>query len=360
MPFKIVHCADLHIGAAFSHLPTALARVRSEEICAAFLNIINYCKEKSVDALLICGDLFDCPNPAKKDREFVKKALSSIAHIPVFIIAGNHDYMCADSPFSTDNYFTDNVHIFPCFDYSFELFDKNAVIYGKSYNSSTAEPSFKDVEFDKNKLNIICLHGDTLSSSDYNTVSYETLSSLPCNYAAFGHIHNGEIFEIGKVKCAYSGTPEGHKFNDDGFTGFIYAEITADGTTLFPMSLSKRHYHNISYDISGQKTEQIILKLKEHINANDLYKITLVGEYIEEINLCRLVNELKNYAFYIDITDNSSVSYDFDAIESEESLRGEFLRELRKLSQSEEEFIRCGKAGLDALSGRKPSLEVEV
>ena len=360
MPLKIVHCADLHIGATFSHLPTSLAKVRKEEIRASFLNIINYCKEKSVDALLICGDLFDCPNPAKNDCDFVKKALASIINIPVFIIAGNHDYMCADSPFSKEGYFTDNVHIFPCIDYSFELFDKNAVIYGKSYNSSITEPTFKDVKFDKSKINVICLHGDTLSSSDYNSISYEALSSLPCNYAAFGHIHNGEIFQVGEVKCAYSGTPEGHRFNDDGFTGFVYAEITADNTKLFPISLSKRHYHNISYNVSGEKTDEVISKLKNLINPNDLYKITLVGEYIEEINVHRLINELENHAFYIDITDNTSPAYDFDAIEAEESLRGEFLRELRVLSQSEEDFIRSGKAGLDALCGRMPSLEVEI
>lgn len=360
MPLKIVHCADLHIGATFSNLPPSLARVREEEIYAAFSNIINYCKEKSVDALLICGDLFDCPNPVKRDCEFVEKALASISHIPVFIISGNHDYICADSPFLKDNYFTDNVHIFPCFDYSFELPHKNAVIYGKSYNNSVTEPSFTDVKFEEDKLNIICLHGDTFSSSDYNAISIETLSSLPCNYAAFGHIHNGELFEVGKVKCAYSGTPEGHRFNDDGFTGFIYAEITADETKVFPISLSKRHYHNISYNISGEKTDQIIPKLRELINTNDLYKITLTGEYIEQINIHRIIKELENSAFYIDITDNSSPSYDFDAIEAEESLRGEFLRELRKLSQSEEEFIRSGKAGLDALSGKRPYLEVEI
>ena len=360
MPLKIVHCADLHIGAAFSHLPSSLAKEREEEICSAFLNIIDYCKEKSVDALLICGDLFDCPNPKKKDCEFVKKALSSLAPIPVFIICGNHDYMCAESPYSKDNYFTDNVHIFPCIDYSFELPFKNAVIYGKSYSSTITQPTFKDIKLDETKLNIICLHGDTLSSSDYNTISYETLSLLPFNYAAFGHIHNGEIFKVGNVKCAYSGTPEGHKFNDDGSTGFIYAEITADATKLFPVSFSKRHYHNISYNISGEKTEQIISKLKEIININDLYKITLLGEYIEEINLYRLTKELEHYAFYIDITDNSSPAYDFDSIESEDSLRGEFLRELRGLCQNEEEFIRSGKAGLDALSGKKPCLEAEI
>lgn len=360
MSLKIVHCADLHIGASFSKLPSHLAAQRSEELRDAFLNIINYCKEKSVDALLICGDLFDCPKPSRIDCDYVKNALASLSPIPVFIICGNHDYMCPGSIFSRSNYFTDNVHIFPCFDYSFDLPEKNTVIYGKSYSSSVTEPAFTQCDFDKNKINIMCLHGDITASSDYNTISRETLSLLACNYAAFGHIHNGECFDVGNVKCAYSGTAEGHSFNDDGFTGFIYAQISPEETVITPVSLSKRHYRNLSFDISGQNSDSIIDKLKSLLNENDLYRITLTGECAEEINAAYIKEELEESAFYIDIFDNSSPSYDFDKIENEESLRGEFLRELRKLSVSEEEFICSAKAGLDALSGRIPTSEADI
>ena len=360
MPLKIVHCADLHIGASFSNLPADLAAKRIAEIRDSFINIINYCKEKSVGALLICGDLFDCPVPSKSDSDFVRNALSSLSPIPAFIIAGNHDYMCPESPYSKENYFSSNVHIFPCFDYSFTIPEENAVIYGKSYGSAVTQPSFSELKFDDSKTNIMCLHGDTVFSSDYNTISRETLSSLNCDYAAFGHIHNGEVFEVGNVKCAYSGTPEGHSFKDDGFTGFIYAEITPDEVRLSPVSLSKRNYRNIEYDISFQTAAETFKSLKELLNNEDLFKITLVGEYTEEINLSLLKEELQKNTFYIEIYDLSSPGYDFDSIENEESLRGEFLRQLRKLAKSEEEFILCGKAGLDALSGRTPCTEVEL
>lgn len=360
MPLKIVHCADLHIGASFSQLSSSLAAQRGEELCDAFSNIINYCKEKSVDALLICGDLFDCPKPSKKDCDFVKNALAALSPIPVFIICGNHDYMCPGSVFSRSNYFTNNVHIFPCFDYSFNLSEKNTVIYGKSYSGNVTEPTFDRCEFDKSKINIMCLHGDIALSSDYNVISRETLSSLPCNYAAFGHIHNGECFLAGNIQCAYSGTAEGHSFNDDGYTGFIYAEITPDETLITPVSLSKRHYHNISFDISGHNNSSVTQELKGLINNKDLYRITLTGEYTEEINVEYIKKELEKVAFYIDIFDNSTACYDFDAIEREESLRGEFLRELRKISSGEEEFICSAKAGLDALSGKIPGAEADI
>jgi DNA repair exonuclease SbcCD nuclease subunit len=360
MPLKIVHCADLHIGASSSHLPSDLAAQRSEELRAAFLNIINYCKEKSVDALLICGDLFDSPKPLKKDCDFVRNALSVLYPVPVFIICGNHDYMCTDSIFSRNNYFTENVHVFPCFEHSFELEEKNAVIYGKSYSSNVTEPAFKNCLFDESKINILCLHGDVIPSSDYNAISRSTLSNIPCSYAAFGHIHNGEIFDVGNVRCAYSGTAEGHSFGDDGHTGFIYAEITKDETSLTHVSLSKRHYHNISYDISGLSSEQIVNELKKLVCSSDLYRITLIGECIDEINLQFIKEALESDVFYVETADHSSPSYNFDDIEAEESLRGEFLRELRALSVSEEEFIRCGKAGLDALSGRIPVMGEDI
>ncbi|MBE7033536.1 MAG: DNA repair exonuclease [Ruminococcaceae bacterium] len=360
MMLKIVHCADIHIGASFGRLPSHLASLRAEEQRNTFLNTIIYCKEKSVDALLICGDLFDSPTPSKRDAEFVRKALSSLSPVPVFIITGNHDYMCSDSPFSKGNYFSDNVHIFPCFDYHFDIPEKNTVIYGKSYSSAFTEASFTDISPDKSRINILCLHGDFNSSGDYNQINKDLLSSLPINYTAMGHIHKEEIFQSGNVKCAYSGALDPTGFDDDGFTGFIYAEITEDETNLSPIPLSKRHYRNISYDVSGEDTEKILQGIKNIINSEDLYKITLVGETSDELNTDFLQNELEPCCFYVELFDETSISYDFDAIEKEESLRGEFLREVRKLTVSEEEFILCGKAGLDALTGKIPSMEVDV
>ena len=76
------------------------------------------------------------------------------------------------------------------------------------------------------------------------------------------------------------------------------------------------------------------------------------------MNLNFLKEQLSGRVFHIDFTDAATVGYDFDSIEAEFSLRGEFLRELRKICSREEDFIISAKAGLDALSGRIPSLEV--
>lgn len=361
MELKIVHCSDLHIGASFSSLPKNLARIRKEELRLALTEIISFCTGKEADALLICGDLFDSPLPAKSDCEFVRKALSNLAPIPVYIVCGNHDCMCSGSPFSKEDYFSSNVHIFPTFDYVFEIPEKNAAFYGKSYSGSVITPSFDNMSIDENRLNVMCLHGDITPNSDYNIISKETLSNPNINYAAFGHIHDTHEFFAGNTKCAYSGTPEPHRFNDDSSTGFIYAQINTDETKITPVSFSKRRYHNISLDVSGYSVSEIIEKIKSEIKSADIYRITLSGEQCESdmIDTTFIQESVSEYAFYIEIYDNTTICYDFDEIEKEESLRGEFLRELRKLSSSEEEYITSAKAGLDALSGNIPLSEVQ-
>ena len=362
MSFNIVHCADLHIGAPCSHLPHELAKTRREELLGALLNIIDFCKENAVDALLICGDLFDTPTPSKKDSDSVRKALSSLSPIPVYIICGNHDYMCSDSPFAQDNYFSENVHIFPTFEYSFDIPEKNVAIHGISYSSAIISPAFDSFPFDGKRLNIMCLHGDMTEGSDYCTIRKETLSRKNPNYVAFGHIHDGEIFECGNVKCAYSGTAESHKFSDDKFTGFIYAQISEEETKLSMISRSKRKYKNLSIDVSRINSEEAVKSLATQLCSTDCVRVSLRGEITasDDINPEYIKNELQDRVFYLEVSDNTSICYDFDMIETEQSLRGEFLRELRKISDSEEDFIISAKAGLDALSGEVPKIDLSI
>lgn len=358
MALKIVHCADLHIGAPCQGLSSNLSSKRSDEIRSSLTSIAGFCKEKGADALLLCGDIFDSSEPTASDSDFLRDTLSALSPTPVFIISGNHDYMCAQSPFLREGYFSSNVHIFPAFEHSFEIPEKNVVFWGKSYSAPTVIPSFTECILDRNKINILCLHGDLTAGSTYNIISKEALSSIGCDYAAFGHIHNAEIFTTGSVKCAYSGTPEGHKFNDDGATGFIYAEISKESVELSQICLTKRKYRNLTLDVTGKDTLDIIEAAKKSINSDDLFRLTFTGTLYEGeyLNTQVIEKELRAIAFYVEISDATNTGYDLRAIENEEGLRGEFLRRLRSVCDSDEDFENAALAGLDALSGRLPTI----
>jgi len=355
MPLKIIHCADLHIGAAFHDLSSEKAAIRKTEVYDSFSSIIEFAREKNADMLLICGDLFDSPYPSREDIDFVIKAFMKIRHIPIYISCGNHDYMNVDSVFFTCD-FGENVHVFPVNEHSFSLPEKNAVIWGMSFPSKTVLPSFEGFNASLGKYNILCLHGDLTTGSDYNIISKNTLAGFGADYCALGHIHSFEKFSVGKTLCAYPGTPEGHGFDDSGKTGFIYAEIEEENVSIKPVDFSKRHYIKHCIDISDYTTNiEIIEALRNLISENDLYKIELSGALLEDfsVSTAHIENILSAETFYISVKDCTSLKENPLLLLNEKSLRGDFLRNLKSVCRTDDEFELAAKIGLNALSGIK-------
>jgi exonuclease SbcD len=84
---KFAHMADCHIG---GWRDQKLRDLNTE----AFFKAINICIEKKVDFILIAGDLFNTAIPGiDRLRDVVKKfRLLKEKGIPVYLIAGSHDY----------------------------------------------------------------------------------------------------------------------------------------------------------------------------------------------------------------------------------------------------------------------------
>ena len=96
---KILHCADIHIGAALSYLGETAAQ-RKYETLLTFERIIDTAVTEGVKIIAAAGDIFD--SNAVED-EFVKAVFDKIDSVPeikVIFSAGNHDPLSADSPFN--------------------------------------------------------------------------------------------------------------------------------------------------------------------------------------------------------------------------------------------------------------------
>jgi len=75
LEIKIAHCADIHIGAKN---PSLYDNYKSESFInkAVFFNILEKCKAKKVDFLLVAGDLFDDVNIPACEIDEIKNELS--------------------------------------------------------------------------------------------------------------------------------------------------------------------------------------------------------------------------------------------------------------------------------------------
>ncbi len=94
MAIRLLHLADIHLGAKFAHLG-AKAAERSADLNHAFERAIDYAvaAENNIDAVLIAGDLFHNHAPDPGLVSFARAQFQKLCDrgIPSIIIPGTHD-----------------------------------------------------------------------------------------------------------------------------------------------------------------------------------------------------------------------------------------------------------------------------
>ena len=84
---RFLHTADWHVGR------TIRGRSRADEHTAVLAELAGIAREHEVDAVLVCGDVFDTAAPSPESEQIVYRALLDLASTGarVIVLAGNHD-----------------------------------------------------------------------------------------------------------------------------------------------------------------------------------------------------------------------------------------------------------------------------
>ncbi|HEV3227821.1 MAG TPA: exonuclease subunit SbcD [Acidimicrobiales bacterium] len=84
---RFLHTADWHVGR------TIRGRSRADEHVAVLAELAHVAREHEVDAVLVCGDVFDTAAPSPEAEQIVYRALLDLAATGarVVVLAGNHD-----------------------------------------------------------------------------------------------------------------------------------------------------------------------------------------------------------------------------------------------------------------------------
>lgn len=359
---KILHCADIHIGAADAFLG-ANADSRMYETLITFENIIDLAIQNNVQLLAISGDLFDSPNP---DAAFVTPVLSKIAaanNLKVVYCAGNHDPLIAQSPFVI-NTLPKNLYILPPKDTCFVFDDINLRVYGRSFDSAhlQGEEEFSLTVPQDDYINILVQHGELKSdlNSDYNAITPRFIKKSGMDYIALGHVHkHTPIGKLENVSFAYCGCPEGQGFDELDEKGVYIGTVSKGSTDLkfFPVARRKHIHEKIDVTNIEDIPSFILETLKErHQNFGDhLYKIELTGEIAEnsEINCAEVSARLSTALYFVKVKDSTEYKIDFKALSKETSLKGVFVKKmLEKMNQAEDnDAVKSAlKIGLKAFS----------
>ncbi len=201
---KFAHLADCHLD-GWRQPELNLLNMQS------FQKAISICIKEKVEFVLIAGDLFDSAYPSidilkETFREFKKLQDSKI---PVFLIAGSHDYSISGKTFLEvleKSGFCKNVAIFEERNNSIILqptIYKNVAIYGYPGKKSALEiEEMENIKLQDSPglFKILMLH-TTIKSAVSNPKIKSIDDSLlpPVNYLALGHLHisynkNGKVY----------------------------------------------------------------------------------------------------------------------------------------------------------------------
>ena len=259
---KILHSADLHLGARFHSLPPEEARARRQEQLAQLDQLVELCREEGCQMVLLPGDLLDRPQGCREEALALAKALEAMA-VPVFIAPGNHDHLCPGSPY-LERAWPGNVHIFTRQALeSVTLPELSCRVWGAGFQSMDCPGLLEGFRATgQEPLQLMVLHGDpTNPSSPCCPVTRAQAAASGLAYLALGHIHTQGQMEAGSTLCAWPGCPMGRGFDETGVKGVYICRISPQGAQATFRPLGGGRYEDLTLPAGPDPLASILAQL---------------------------------------------------------------------------------------------------
>lgn len=383
--FSFIHCADLHLGEPFAGLRAGDVGPWTDAIgqatFKAFGNVVSLAIDKSVDAILISGDVYNSDHHSLAAQMAFARELyrAAQAGIQIFIIHGNHD---PEEAWQADIPLPPSVHIFSSDHVEAVPLMKNgeraATVYGISYRSMHVKDNLAR-QFHKNENDefaIGMLHTEVGNSqSDYAPCTVDDLKQAGMDYWALGHVHTRRIVNE-KPYIVYPGNTQGLDITESGERGCYLVDVGAFGTVTVEFhDTDVIRWMDMPVDISEWQTPQELIReilkrratLRELTSRPDMIRLVFTGsgplhkvvssdagkEYI-----LQAVNEKEQFryifAYFFQILDKTRPAINLQERREFPDVLGEYLRSYDEINRTEpEERIKKLRAFLKEQAAMK-------
>ena len=399
---KLIHTADLHLDSAFrSRFTKEEAENRRQKQLMAWKELLSFAVEKKVQGILIAGDLFDSPVVSHGTMDFFLSTIAEHPEISFFYLRGNHD---TENTFRYQENLPKNLFLFSEKGKKYRLNDRlllAGVEYGTkdisfgenegatqgagqaaeqgvgqetvrgaetlSKNETESEEESRFLKLKEEDCNILLLHGALYQGTPKGDsfqgeegIFLKNLEKLPLSYIALGHIHKGGEGKLNNgALWAYPGCLQGRGFDEEGERGFLYLKVEEEKKEIHKefIPIKQGEFRILEIELlEDEGTLACLKKIEEEmekagISKEDSLRIILKGKkgLEQERNLRYLQLQLQDSVFFLEIQDESELSWNREEAMKEKSLKGEFLRVLAaadNLSKEEQEEIIALGMGL--------------
>lgn len=260
---RLLHTSDWHAGRVL------FRQSLIEDLKHSLSQMLNIIKEKQVELVLVCGDIFDSYNAPTEAQDVVYKFFLELykLNIKAIVICGNHDssnvlrsikgllnlanVIVFEKP-AIDNLISFqlngsdiNIAALP---YPSERAISTLLNYSESYGKQlmnycetvTTILSDLDKGFPSKGINIICAHLMVSGASYTGTEREASLADmfsitpqsfpLSANYIALGHVHRAQEIKKSPVKTYYSGSPIQMDFGESKDIKGVYIVDLEEGS----------------------------------------------------------------------------------------------------------------------------------
>lgn len=363
---KLIHCADLHLDSKMSaNLDKESAKERKAEILHTFERMVAYASQNGITAILIAGDMFDTKNISATTRNTVLHNIKEHPEIAFYYLKGNHDN---DNFLSGLEEIPENLKLFGPQWTAYSEAEGKISITGIELSPENAGAAYVSLVLDSTKFNIVMLHGQEAEGAvkdKAELINLKALRNKGIDYLALGHIHayKKEQLDARGTYC-YAGCLEGRGFDECGEHGFAVIDIdeeTGKYTHEF-VPFAQRKLYTVNVDVTGCRTTAEMLSRAEQdlqaagCDGSSLVKLVLKGMLDVECekDIGYFLSKLKSRFYFVKVSDETGLRIDIDDYMLDESLKGEFVRQvMADAAISEEDKKIVIRYGLQAIMGEE-------
>jgi exonuclease SbcD len=361
---KLLLFSDLHLDTPFRWAGPVLARKKRQSLRDTLRRIASLASEAGVDALLCAGDLYEQECYSPDTGEFLRTTFGELSPLPVYIAPGNHDWFGPASLYRGVKW-TSNVHIFERDRLTPLTLADGLTLWGAAHRAPANTDGFLEgFVVDRGGVHLALFHGSERrllvfqesGKAPHAPFDAAELKRSGIHHAFLGHYHNPRDDD----RYTYPGNPEPLSFGETGKRGVVIAAIREDGSVLRErLRVASTEITDLEVDVTGCSGEQEIRDRVAAVRSgiSGVLRITLKGGVGPDVDV--RPQDFGDPASGLVVRAGSiRVAYDLEEIKQEQTVRGQFVRDvLDSADLSEEERQRVVVTGLRALEGRS-DLEV--
>jgi len=343
--FRLLHLADLHLGAACAFLKDK-AGERAKDFERAFERAMAFAREPENDIKLvvIAGDLFDSHRPEARLVQLVKRGFATLsaAGVHVVVVPGTHDTASyTNSVYRTED-FGDALITLDTSEEPFALEVDGQPIF---IYTVVRGPTCRTVPIDKltrtaqDGIHIGVLHAAIQPESGIEFADSELVVTLPAlagtqlDYIALGHYHDFNQYSANGVTAVYPGTLEGRSFDETGERYLVTTTFTSHGPVVEKTPFNARTVRQETIDLDTTPCSdqaELCDRIGQMADDDTILRLTITGNAEFSLDTAVARAMLSDRFFYLELIDETRL-YNARWVEqfkSEPTVRGVFVRKM--------------------------------